>query len=176
MFFLKYDLASFAVGRVSKRVVAKCDERCVTWQRLLALVTPERGFYRRCPCHEREPNLLVTRDSGRRQEGARLSYLGLGEAHLVLSTHTTLIMCLKSLESWQEMAQKNKLQRVICAQRSPCTHTCRPTFTLQKSEDTQAAKPAGAGIKCESGHRSRWTDSLRRRSRSRRRATWSWRV
>lgn len=60
---------------------------------------------------------------------------------------------------------KDKLQRVICAQRSLCTHACRPTFSLQKSEDTQAAKPAGAGIKCESGHRSRWTDSLRWRRR-----------
>lgn len=40
---------------------------------------------------------------------------------------------------------------------------CRPTSTLQTWWGTEPAELAGAGIKCESGHRSRWTDSHRRR-------------
>lgn len=68
------------------------------------------------------PNLSVTHNSGRRQAGAWLSYLGLGEAHLVLSTHTTLIMYLQSLESWQGMAQKITTKGNWCTAKSLYTY------------------------------------------------------
>lgn len=129
-----------------------------------SITTPEEVTETMNIADKQKPNSSNTRHSGPCHAVTETSNLGQEGTPCFCTQcfYCTIIMSRNTGYKVHIWPQVNELQENICAEMI-CTYTCcRPTSTLQRGWDTQPAKLTGAGIKCESGRWSRWTDFLRR--------------
>lgn len=155
-------------------------QETITWQRFTALTTrpggvsqtPEGAIWFRRRKYLLGP-LTNACQTGPCQVDMEASHLGhQGTPCFLCTTGNKCFDCALYLPGeivgvkcrWDHSGQTPKATYVLPGHYPWASSTQRrPTSTTQTRWGTQPAKLAGAAIKCDSGHWSRWTHSLRRR-------------